>query len=570
MKRLPISLFLLLLCTTQALTQEISIPLQGNWKFKVGINAEALQPNFNDSLWATINVPETWDTQNGFIGFNGLALYRKTVLIPNEAKGKILYLALGRIGGTDEVYWNGRKIGFTGSVKELDYFTERIYPIPDSLIRYGESNRLAVRVFTNESGGGIYQGVGKNRDVVGIYTKTALRMATREPSQKAQTNQRELIFGIIKMMDQALQKKQLQLYFDFLSDDYFNSGTNKEEQKLFAQGLAVSLQKYRLSYRDFEVYQVSDSVWIADYDTELDLDSTSLNGFYMTGHDERFFKKEGNTIREIGNQSRFFEISIRSAYMRGLVKTLIYLPPSYQKNQSWLYPVLYLLHPQNATPEVFRDARFDIIADSLTANGKMSEMVVVMPSDNGSLFTTPKDSSRSFEYFLFEELTDFISNDYRISPKKDFHAISGISWGATAAFFSALKLKSGQEYFSSVSGVMPQPNRRFTKREIDGDSAGYWDTYNSVRLALNSKSMAIKGAKYLFVSPKTDSYTKSTDALQQALLKRGASSKFIVKPGTASFDFWVNELGTVLEFHTQNFKDATKKNASKTFPKKNQ
>ncbi|NJK86114.1 MAG: hypothetical protein HC906_09245 [Bacteroidales bacterium] len=141
------------------------INLSGNWKFSIGINEEWVSPKFDDSDWESIKVPSPWEDQ-GFYGYNGYGYYRKNVVIPSANKGRMLYAVLGYIDDVDEVYFNGKKIGSTGSFPpnyETAYNAERIYYIPEEMIRFDGSNLITVKVYDTQQAGGIVGGK------VGIY-----------------------------------------------------------------------------------------------------------------------------------------------------------------------------------------------------------------------------------------------------------------------------------------------------------------------------------------------------------------------------------------------------------------
>ncbi len=94
----------------------------------------------------------------------GYGWYRTTFTIQKEDlrkkfKSRDLVLRLGRIGQADAVYLNGRFIGGTGlrpdTAREemipderLYYDKTRFYPLPREILKFGEPNVLAVRVFS--------------------------------------------------------------------------------------------------------------------------------------------------------------------------------------------------------------------------------------------------------------------------------------------------------------------------------------------------------------------------------------------------------------------------------------
>jgi beta-galactosidase/beta-glucuronidase len=133
--------------------------LHGRWNFKIGDNPNWAKPNFDDSNWDRINVPGRWEEQ-GYQGYDGYAWYRKKVEIPASFSDRTLYLELGYIDDVDEVFFNGTKIGQTGSFPPnylTAYNAYRKYEIPLELVNYGKSNTISVRVYDSQLEGGIVQ-----------------------------------------------------------------------------------------------------------------------------------------------------------------------------------------------------------------------------------------------------------------------------------------------------------------------------------------------------------------------------------------------------------------------------
>jgi sialate O-acetylesterase len=143
------------------------IDLRGEWLFEIGDNLEFADPNYNDSRWVTVNVPDAWENE-GFPGFNGYGWYRTSFIVPKTIKNKIIILKLGQIDDVDRVYFNGRLLGGYGDFPpayQTAFDQNRIYQIPSSFINFGRKNTLAVRVYDHQGGGGIVHGE------VGIYTQ---------------------------------------------------------------------------------------------------------------------------------------------------------------------------------------------------------------------------------------------------------------------------------------------------------------------------------------------------------------------------------------------------------------
>ncbi|MGQ1909589.1 beta galactosidase jelly roll domain-containing protein [Marinifilum sp. RC60d5] len=136
------------------------VNLKGYWKFSVGDDPARAKPNFNDSKWEKIFVPQSWE-HGGFEGYNGYAWYRKhfTLSIPNNLD--FVYLYVGYIDDADEVYVNGQLVGTTGQFPpkaETAYDIPRMYPVPSYILNSNGDNIIAIRVFDDFHEGGIING----------------------------------------------------------------------------------------------------------------------------------------------------------------------------------------------------------------------------------------------------------------------------------------------------------------------------------------------------------------------------------------------------------------------------
>lgn len=148
------------------------VNLEGKWKFSIGDKPTWTDRYFNDAKWEDIYVPSKWEDE-GFNGYNGYAWYRKSFNGADlESKELSFNLVLGYIDDVDEVYFNGHKIGSSGSFPpkfHTAYNAARNYFIPKEYIDFTGKNVIAVRVYDSEIEGGIVSGD------IGIYTSKADR-----------------------------------------------------------------------------------------------------------------------------------------------------------------------------------------------------------------------------------------------------------------------------------------------------------------------------------------------------------------------------------------------------------
>ncbi len=105
--------------------------------------------DFNDSDWQEAEVPGVLPGD-----YDGVGWYRATVNIPEAWAGKALVLKLGTVDDCDEAYFNGEKIGATGTDTKQYWSAERAYPIAGDMVKPGKAV-IAVRVIDMFATGGI-------------------------------------------------------------------------------------------------------------------------------------------------------------------------------------------------------------------------------------------------------------------------------------------------------------------------------------------------------------------------------------------------------------------------------
>jgi len=121
------------------------VELKGQWDFFKGGGVVAANPDLDISTWNQINVPFKWYKEKQLSSYKGEIWIRcniNFVFLPEE-----LYVDLGFLKEIDEVYWNGVKIGGTGSFENRmpDFSEKRIYLVPPYIIR--EKNVMAIRIY---------------------------------------------------------------------------------------------------------------------------------------------------------------------------------------------------------------------------------------------------------------------------------------------------------------------------------------------------------------------------------------------------------------------------------------
>ena len=91
-------------------TVEPGINLNGMWKFATDPPENFFRSEFDDSTWASIEVPAHW-VLKGFKSLAGVGGYRRHVQIPEGWAGRRIKLSFDGVYSGAEVWFNGRRVG---------------------------------------------------------------------------------------------------------------------------------------------------------------------------------------------------------------------------------------------------------------------------------------------------------------------------------------------------------------------------------------------------------------------------------------------------------------------------
>ncbi len=139
-------------------SEPASDPMQAWWEQVDALESKSMgagkphwrDTGFDDSAWSVMKLPATWEGDMG--SYDGLAWFRRTVVVPEEWKGRELTLELGPIDDMDATYFDGTKVGGIGVPGQ--WGTARVYKVPANLATPG-THLIAVRVYDAAGPGGI-------------------------------------------------------------------------------------------------------------------------------------------------------------------------------------------------------------------------------------------------------------------------------------------------------------------------------------------------------------------------------------------------------------------------------
>jgi enterochelin esterase-like enzyme len=155
---------------------------------------------------------------------------------------------------------------------------------------------------------------------------------------------------------------------------------------------------------------------------------------------------------------------------------VVYLPPSYARDTTRRYPVLYFLHGYTATAEAYVKSLAipDSIDRAIAAGGR--EMIVVIPDAftkySGSMFSN-SPTIGDWETFISRDLTEFIDNRYRTIASRDGRGLAGHSMGGYGTMRIGMKQPAAFAALYAMSSccLMNDPAARGAGPGPRGDNA---------------------------------------------------------------------------------------------------
>ncbi len=137
---------------------------------------------------------------------------------------------------------------------------------------------------------------------------------------------------------------------------------------------------------------------------------------------------------------------------------IVWLPPSYEKDSTARYPVLYMHDGQNiidpSTSFIGYDWRVDEVSDSLIKAGRMKEVIVVGVYNSPDRTAEYADTKKGKAYmdFLIHTLKPLVDSTYRTLPDRENTAVMGSSMGGLISFLLAWR---HPEVFSKAGCLSP-------------------------------------------------------------------------------------------------------------------
>jgi putative tributyrin esterase len=265
-------------------------------------------------------------------------------------------------------------------------------------------------------------------------------------------------------------------------------------------------------------------------------------------------------------------------------RVAVYLPPSYERDPTRRFPVVFYLHGLfGAETDWLSKGGLDAVADSLAAAGDGEAILVTPDGDDGwwsdwateSSFATCADSLHTedparycvqrhrYEQWVARDLIAWVDSHYRTRPDRAHRGIAGLSMGGVGALTLALKHPELFGAALSHSGVVSvlldetnpfaAPARYVTTLDSVrapatswkarlllalGPSVEGWRTYEPAVLAESLQQRGVPLPAIRFDCGTEDALLAENRALHWELQRIGVTHEYGEWPGAHSWRYW--------------------------------
>lgn len=257
--------------------------------------------------------------------------------------------------------------------------------------------------------------------------------------------------------------------------------------------------------------------------------------------------------------------SMPSATLGREVRYSVYLPASHADGKK-RYPVIYFLHGLFEDEKRWHSRGGKAVADKLREEGKLGEIVIVIPDAGRTFYTNFKDGSQRYESFFVSEFIPHIESTYRVIADRAHRAVSGSSMGGYGALKYGMRhpdlFGAASAHSAVLIGELPEnfEGRRneFYKQILEGPFGSpidrdYWNLESPLRLA--EEPQKFRDLRVYFDCGENDRYGffEGAQKLHGILESRKFAHEFHLFPGDHGWTYLQQVLDKSLLFHWECF-----------------
>ena len=236
-------------------------------------------------------------------------------------------------------------------------------------------------------------------------------------------------------------------------------------------------------------------------------------------------------------------VAIHSKSMQKDLKAVIVKPDPQRTDIAVRYPVLYLLHGWSGS---YRDwsSHMDLapLADKY-------QVIIVCPDGAyaGWYINSPINKDLQYETFISREVVQYMDQHYATLADVNHRAICGLSMGGHGAISLICKYPDVFGAAGSMSGVMElnEFEQQIGISEVLGsydNNQLLWEKNSCLYLVYKLRE---KNKGLIFDCGIEDFYVAGNRKIHQKLMELKIPHEYYERPGSHTWDYWVN----VLEYH---------------------
>lgn len=188
------------------------------------------------------------------------------------------------------------------------------------------------------------------------------------------------------------------------------------------------------------------------------------SGIEIPAHDQDFYALKNVSH---GNVQQILFPSKSTSTSR---RAFVYTPPTYSKDKSKRYPVLYLQHGWGEDETAWSNqGRANFIMDNLIAEGKIKPFIIVMTygmTNEVRWGHMNEFKIENFQTVLVEELIPYVDANFNTIADQQHRAMAGLSMGGMETHTITLNKPEVFSYYALLSGGLYKPEEIKDKSKV--------------------------------------------------------------------------------------------------------
>ena len=179
------------------------------------------------------------------------------------------------------------------------------------------------------------------------------------------------------------------------------------------------------------------------------------SGIEIPAHDQDFY-----ALKDVPH-GRVQQILFPSKSTNTSRRAFVYTPPSYDKDKSKRYPVLYLQHGWGEDETAWSNqGHANLIMDNMIAEGKIKPFIIVMTygmTNNVRMGGMANFKIEPFQTVLIDELIPYVDANFRTLADQPHRAMGGLSMGGMETKTITLARPDVFSHYALLSGGIYTP-----------------------------------------------------------------------------------------------------------------